>query len=285
MPTASIDGVEIFYETAGEGAPLIFLHEFAGDRRGLALQMRHFSRRYRCVSYNYRGYPPSSVPANREAYGPDVFVSDLAGLLDHLEFPQAHLFGFATGGGIALNFAIHHPDRVRSLALIGPGAGGDDPSGWYERAQRIADKLLTQGLEPFVTAMNAAPPRQHFRNKDPQGWQEFVAQMRELSPLGLANTMGNVLAKRKALFELGNEITSLKMPILVLAGDQDTPAFNSCVFVSRTAPFGALGILPSCGHMLPLEEPAQLNAMVQDFLTAVDSGRWGKWKASAVSAG
>ncbi|HIN92197.1 MAG TPA: alpha/beta hydrolase, partial [Alphaproteobacteria bacterium] len=64
MPYANSNGVKLYYEEAGTGTEIIFLHEFAGDHRSWEPQMRYFSTRYRCVCYNARGYPPSDIPAN-----------------------------------------------------------------------------------------------------------------------------------------------------------------------------------------------------------------------------
>ena len=60
------DGVELFYEETGEGLPVVFVHEFAGDWRSWEPQVRYFSRRYRCINFNARGFPPSGVPDDPE---------------------------------------------------------------------------------------------------------------------------------------------------------------------------------------------------------------------------
>src|SRR5437667_9571899 len=62
------DGVRLYYEETGSGAPIVFVHEFADDCRGFEPQLRYFSRRYRCIAYNPRGYPPSGVPDEPERY-------------------------------------------------------------------------------------------------------------------------------------------------------------------------------------------------------------------------
>ena len=67
MPTAKVNGVNLFYEEAGEGTPLVFVHEFAGEARSWHLQVRFFARRYRTIAYNARGYPPSDVPEDPKA--------------------------------------------------------------------------------------------------------------------------------------------------------------------------------------------------------------------------
>lgn len=273
MRYASVNGIELGYRECGSGFPLVFCHEYAGDLRSLERQIGYFSRRYRCIAFNYRGYPPSTVPDDIDAYGSDDLVADLAGLLDHLGITETHLVGVATGGGVALNFAIGRPEAVRGLAVVGPGAGSVGRPAWLAGAQALADAIRRDGMAALVDNMENAPQRQALRSKDPIAWETFIAQIREMSPVGCANMMANALMRRPPLFELESELKRLRMPVLVAVGDQDAPAFDACVFVSRTVVDGALAVLPNCGHMLPLEEPALLNTILGEFFAGVDARR------------
>src|SRR3954451_4904246 len=99
MPHATADdGVRLYYEEAGSGTPLIFVHEFAGDHRSWEPQIRHFSRRYRCVVYDARGYPPSDVPTDESQYGQVRAVEDLLAVLDAVGADRAHVVGNSMGG-------------------------------------------------------------------------------------------------------------------------------------------------------------------------------------------
>ena len=91
MPTFSSDGVDIYYEVAGEGYPLVLSHEFAGDITSWEPQVNYFSRRYQVITYCLRGYPPSGVPDDPEAYSQDIQVEDLYRLLQHLGIGHAHI--------------------------------------------------------------------------------------------------------------------------------------------------------------------------------------------------
>src|SRR6266545_4491413 len=98
MPRAALNGVELYYEETGEGPPLVFCHEFAGDYRAWDPQVRAFARLYRCITYCHRGFPPSSVPTDPAAYSQDQLIADLLGLLDNLHIDRCHLIGFSMGG-------------------------------------------------------------------------------------------------------------------------------------------------------------------------------------------
>ena len=282
MPKLPLNDDELYYEETGTGFPLIFCHEFAGDMRSWELQVRHFARRYRVVTFNYRGYPPSSVPKDAVAYTQDLIIEDLRQLMTSLGITRAHVAGLATGGNVALNFAVSHPAMVAGLIVAGAGAGTFDRERWLVGASKFADDIERSGAEGIVANVVNAPQRVIFKDKDPRGWSHFVEMMRTFSPIGCANLMRNVLMKRRPVTELKEEIQRLQMPILVMVGDQDFPAAEASRFIRDHAPFAGLSVLPMCGHTLNFEEPLLFNLLVSDFLAAVEAGRWGKWNAAAI---
>ena len=97
MPMAPVNGIKLYYEVTGSGYPLLFSHEFAGDYRSWEPQVRYFSRRYRVITYNHRGYPPSTVPKGASSYSQDLLVGDLHRLLTHLGGGAVHLGGCSMG--------------------------------------------------------------------------------------------------------------------------------------------------------------------------------------------
>src|SRR5579871_6231856 len=103
------DGVRLFYDETGAGRPAIFIHEFAGDYRSWEPQLRHFGRRYYCIAFNARGYPPSDVPEDPIAYSQLRAARDIKSILDHLKIERAHLIGLSMGGFAALEFGFHFP--------------------------------------------------------------------------------------------------------------------------------------------------------------------------------
>src|SRR5919199_217728 len=141
MPLARVNDVELFYEDTGEGFPVVFSHEFAGDARSWEPQVRALSRLYRCVTYNHRGFPPSSVPDDRDAYSQDRLVDDLRGLLDTLGIERAHLVGLSMGGNVVLNFALRFPERCRGVVVAGCGAGTVDRAEFEQNVRDIVEIL------------------------------------------------------------------------------------------------------------------------------------------------
>ena len=156
MPKALINGVNLYYEETGTGTPVVFVHEFAGDYRSWGPQVRYFSRRYRCITYNARGFPPSDVPESHTDYSQEHAVGDLLGLLDHLGLDQAHIVGFSMGGFCSLIFGLKHPQRALSRVVGGCGYGSDpDRSRDVRDVEEIAAKKVKTHRSPALVSRRA----------------------------------------------------------------------------------------------------------------------------------
>ena len=119
------DRFKLYYEETGSGTPVVFVHEFAGDYRSWEPQVRHFARRYRCITYNARGWPPSEVPSDVASYSQVRARDDITNLLDHLKIDKAHVVGLSMGGFATLHLGLSYPDRARSLLVSGVGYGAE----------------------------------------------------------------------------------------------------------------------------------------------------------------
>jgi pimeloyl-ACP methyl ester carboxylesterase len=275
MPFARNGPVALYYEVTGRGTPVVFVHEFSGDHRSWEPQVRYFSRRYFCVSYDARGYPPSDVPPDPAAYSQDLAVSDLLCLLDHLEVGRAHIVGLSMGGFTALHFGLRYPERARSLAIAGVGYGStaNHDRSWLDDVAGLA-QFYEEDLAGAAASHASAPGRVAFMVKDPRGWAEFAGQLAEHSSAGSARTMRGVQGGRPNLYDLRDELAGLSVPLLVITGDEDEPCLEPSIFLKRTVPTAGLAMLPRAGHTVNLEEPAAFNQLVQDLFSTVDAGRW-----------
>lgn len=273
MPYVNLHGVDIFYEEHGEGFPLILSHEFAGDYRSWEPQVRFFARRYRVITYNARGYPPSDVPTDASAYSQDQAVEDVKGLMDALGISIAHVGGLSMGGNVALNFGLTHPQMAKSLIVAGTGTGSTDPEGFKQNVSERADRMDAEGMAS-LDGYTQGPARVGFMRKDPNGWQEFADQFMEHSPIGSAHTFREVQGKRPPIFALEDRLKALTVPTLIMTGDEDDPCIEPSVFMKRCIPGAGLVVIPRAGHAINLEDPDLFNRSVLDFLTAVDGGTW-----------
>src|SRR5438093_10019467 len=147
MPFASANGASLYYEATGAGFPLVFVHEFGGDYRSWEPQVRYFSRRYLCVTYNARGYPPSDVPKEPSAYSQAIATDDLVSVLRHLRIPSAHIVGLSMGGFATLYLGLRHAMLARSLVVAGCGYGSmpAQRAKWQDDSEALARLFETEG--------------------------------------------------------------------------------------------------------------------------------------------
>ena len=276
MPMANVGGVRLHYIEAGEGVPLVFVHEFAGDAESWQPQIRFFSRRYRTIAFNARGYPPSDVPDDPAAYSQQQAADDIKGVLDHLHIDKAHVCGLSMGGYATLHFGLSYPERALSLVVAGAGYGSDDPEGHKRDSEVVIRRFETEGMEKTGEYYAHGPSRVQYLEKDPLGWKEFRDRLVAGSAKGHALTMRGVQMKRPTIYSLEARMTLLEVPTLIVTGDEDEPCLEPGIFMKRKIPTSGLVVLPKTGHAVNLEEPDAFNRLVLDFLTLVEQGKWGK---------
>lgn len=276
MPYVNSDGARLYYEESGKGTAIVFVHEFTGDCRSWHAQIRHFSRRYRCVAFNARGYPPSDVPKSWRHYSQAHAVEDIAAVLRHLKIARAHIVGCSMGSMATLHFGLKHPRNALSLTAIGAGAG-PAPG---KRAQFLRDneamarRFETQPLARVAPLYQALPNRVQLQNKDPVAFREFWARFAEHSGTGMAGTLRGLQARRPSIYTLERRLRALKVPVHMVAGDEDEGALGASLFVKRVCPAARLSIAAATGHLVNVEEPALFNRIAEEFLALVDAGRW-----------
>jgi pimeloyl-ACP methyl ester carboxylesterase len=274
MPLARVNGIELFYEDRGSGFPMILSHEFAGSWESWKDQIRFFSRRYRVIAYNDRGYPPSTVPDDPAAYSEEQSVEDLRGLMDALSLDVAHIGGLSMGGAITLKFGIAHPERCRSLTIAGAGSGTTNKEQFLGEQNATASVFEQRGTESVAEFYAHGPARVQFRAKDPLGFDEFYALFAAHSAPGSSRTMRGVQMRRRTIYEVEQEMRRCEVPALILTGDEDELCLEPALFMKRCLPNAGLAILPKSGHPINIEEPAVYNQLVLDFLTRVEQGAW-----------
>ena len=286
MPALTTDdGVRLAFEETGSGTPVVFVHEFAGDLRSWEPQVRHLSRRYRCITWNARGFPPSDVPDDTGAYSQDRARDDVLAVLDALDIERAHVVGLSMGGFATLHFGLAHPGRARSLVVAGVGYGAepDQRERFRSEADITARVLRTEGMAAWAAAYSLGPTRVQLQNKDPRGWREFADMLAEHSAAGSAHTQQGVQKERPSVFDLAEGMKALTVPTLIVTGDEDWPCLVPSVFMKRAIPSAGLLVVPNTGHTVNLEEPAAFNAALADFFAQVDAGRWPARDPRAVS--
>jgi pimeloyl-ACP methyl ester carboxylesterase len=269
------DGVRLHYEETGSGTPIVFVHEFAGDQRSWEPQVRHFARRYRCITYNARGYPPSEVPEDLERYSQQRARDDILSVLDALQLERAHIVGLSMGAFATLHFGMAHGRRALSLTVAGGGYGAHPAqyAKFQADSRANAEFIRREGMARFAATYGHGPTRVQLQNKDPRGFAEYLEQLAGHSALGSANTMAGYQGRRPSLYNLVEEMKRISAPTLIMAGDEEEPCLEACLLMKRCIATAGLAVLPWSGHAINLEEPALFNRLLEDFLHQVEGGR------------
>lgn len=281
MPTINTDdGVKLYYEEAGSGTAMIFVHEFAGDWRSWEPQMRFFSRRYRCITYSARGYLPSDIPEDWSRYSQERVRDDIGAVLDGLGIDQAHVVGLSMGAFASLHFGMVHglqgpASRALSLTLAGIGSGAHPAhyASFQASARENAEVIRSKGMAHFAATYGHGAARLQFRAKDPRGFAEYERQLAEHAAMGSANTMLGYQGRRPCLYDLTEAIAAINVPTFIMSGDEDEPCLEPSLMLKRTITTSHLAILPGAGHGINLEEPALFNQLLAEFLAQVEQGR------------
>jgi pimeloyl-ACP methyl ester carboxylesterase len=270
------DGVKLYVEEAGEGTPILFIHEFGGNHASWEPQLRYFSRHHCCITYAARGYPPSDVPESVDSYSQAIAADDAIAVLDALRIDKAHIVGLSMGGFCTVHFGLRTPQRALSLTVAGAGYGCEKEYEKYFRgvSLEVADNFEKQGAKEFSTIYALGASRVQFQNKDPRGWQEFADRLATHSDRGAANTMRGVQARRPSFYDLEDGLKQMHVPTLVVVGDEDDHCLQPGIFLKKTIPACGLSVFPKTGHTLNLEEPAAFNALLAEFFAQVEAGRW-----------
>jgi proline iminopeptidase len=277
MPYATTtDNVRLYYEEAGSGTPVLFSHEFAGDYRNWELQMRYFSRRHRCITYSARGYKPSDVPGDVNAYSYKHWVSDAVAVLDHLNIDKAHFVGLSMGGYTAVMMGLLQPQRLLSLTAAGAGSGSEraHTEEFRKSCRALAETFEKEGSVEVARTYGLGPGRIPFLVKDPRGFAEFNQMFSEHDARGSALTMRGFQAARPSLYDFESDIRRINVPALIVVGDEDEPCLEPSLLLKQWIPTSGLVVVPKTGHVVNQEEPALFNAVVGDFIARVEANRW-----------
>jgi pimeloyl-ACP methyl ester carboxylesterase len=276
MPYVASNGVRLYYEEAGKGTPIVFVHEFSGDLRSWEAQIQHFSRRYRCIAFNARGYAPSDVPTSPSKYSQRIAVDDIAAVMRETGVKKAHVMGCSMGAQATLQFGLTYPRMAITLTAIGAGTGSNAKSRpqFLRDNEATARRFETEGVAAVLKRVKLAPNRVQLGLKNPRGFDDFCRRFLEHSGAAKAAMVRGLQAKRPSLFSLERQFRALKVPTHIVCGDEDDGALDAAVFIKRTCAAARLTVAPASGHVVNMEEPELLNRLTDEFYALVESGRW-----------
>ncbi|MEK6256264.1 MAG: alpha/beta hydrolase [Chloroflexota bacterium] len=259
---AHVNGAQLYYETAGEGHPLVLLHAGIADSGMWDGHFERYSEHYRVIRYDLRGFGQSKIPS-----GSYSGYQDLASLLDHLEIEKAHVLGISNGGRVAIDFAIAFPKRVDKLVLSAPSVGGYPPSDIIRQFWQDEDEALQRGDLEAATEINLRlwvdGPKRSPDEVDAKVRQKVYQMQMQAFQIDEPEDAEEVGLSPEAIGRL-DEITA---ETLVLVGDLD---LEEKIELAKKAVQeinnSQLKVISGAAHMLNMEKPGKFDRAVLAFL-------------------
>ena len=268
MPTFQSDDVTIYYEIHGEGFPLVLTYGLGGSTKYWGPNIDGLASRYQLILWDHRGHGKSDKPANQDAYGLQTFATDLKNLLDHLEIEKAHIGGQSLGAGSAVRLCLNHSDMAASLLLIASASasGLPQPPAMLEMRHRTIKLALEHGME--AVADEAHRSNLNMISYTKQGWeqQEIVRQMYlDCDANGYAHSVWSLISADP----IADRLNEIKVPTLIMAGTGD-PVMKAVEATVERIPHGKFVTIPDASHFSNLDNPAEFNRHILEFLKEVD---------------
>lgn len=236
---------------AGNGELVLFLHGIRGNRRNWAGQVEFFSQRFKAAAWDARGYGDSD-----DYDGPlqfEYFTGDVMRVAEHFKAAKLHLIGLSMGGRIARNVALRAPERVQSLVLISTNPG--------------FDAMSPESVKRFITERRNATPQTLRRllgsKPNHAAYQELLDSVSRIHEVSYQKTLEASVAQDRAA-----PIEQIRVPTLVIAGDEDTVYPPELAReMAKRIPGAELVMFERTGHLANLEQPDRFNKAVLDFLS------------------
>jgi 3-oxoadipate enol-lactonase len=265
------DTVTLSYSEAGQGTPVVLLHGFPLGGTIWHEQQQGLSDRYRVITPDLRGHGKSPAPSG--VYEMDLLARDVLALVDALHIQKAVIMGHSMGGYVALAAWKLAPERFLALGLVASQASADTDEGRQGR-YKLAEKVAAEGSKVVAEAMlpKLFAPQPTLSQGKGQGeaMAPIMEQVRQLilntQPSGIIGALTGMAVR----LDFGPQLPNLKIPVLLLTGDQDQiiPP-DKAKAMAATIPMATLTIIENAGHMPMLEQPEATTTGIRNFLRAV----------------
>jgi 3-oxoadipate enol-lactonase len=259
MPTARINGVDLYYEIHGAGPTVVLSHGVGSNHLHWWQQVSVWSKHFQVVTFDHRGFGFSTD----DGRGPPAYVDDLIGLLDHLEIRRTALVGQSMGGFTVAGVASRQPKRVSALVLSSSSAGLVAPR---PLSQAVREKFST--ATDYMSLAHVLLHQDSFPARKPQLCFLFeqMAQLNRNMNVALLPLLGPIRHNP-------DPIKAASIPVFLIGGEEDVGAHAAMREIADLFENARLEIVPDTGHLVFFEHAAPYNRLIEDFLTEKLLGR------------
>lgn len=265
-----VNGIEFHVEVDGDGPPLLLLHGFTGSVRAWDEVRPALAASSQVIAIDLIGHGSSAAPREPRRYRLDWSTRDLAALLDALRLDRVHVLGYSMGGRAALHFAVHTPERVRSLIVESASPGLEEAAERRTRAgvdDALADRILDSGVPDFVKEWERQPLLQPAPHVSAAVRDNQHVQRLRNSSLGLANSLRGMGTGQQT--PLWSRLPALKQPVLLIVGERDQRYRQIAERMQSLLPCANLGVVAEAGHTVHLDQPARFVHLVEVALNSI----------------
>ena len=258
---AEVNGTKLYYELAGAGECIVFIHGNFGDCRHWDNQFELFAKKYKVLRYDVRGYGKSAMPVKGEKYGPH---DDLKALLDYLKIEKAHVVGFSMGSGIAIDFAVEYPEIANSLTAVGPTLHGN----WSPVAKDFIRELRTvSSIVKEKGVQGAAEEFVEFNSLNSHKMSPGVKK--RIVENAYDYTFWHFLnpEKIKIAPDAVNLLDNIRFPTLIITSEFDIEYCREVAyFLNEKIPQSLILDIDDATHYMFMDKPKEFNSSLSKFL-------------------
>lgn len=251
MSTINSNGVRIYYETHGEGPPVLLTHGYGAMGKMWDDQIAPISANHKLITWDFRGHGRTDSPDDQAEYTEAKSVGDMKQILDAVGAKKAVIGGLSLGGYLSLAFHHAHPERVRALVLCDTGPGFKDAASrqkWNDRSEVTAQTFEKEGLA-------ALDKREHTNSRQ------------HTSAVGLIRSARGMFRQHDS--RIIESLGKIDVPTLVVIGENDAPLMAGCQYMARKIPGAKLVVVPRSGHYPNIDEPKIFNDALGEFLAGL----------------
>ncbi len=258
MSKATVNNIELYYETAGSGESVLFFHGLGSSARDWEMQIPAFTKQFKTIAFDLRGHGQSQKP--KGPYSMSLFAKDTAELIKSLGVGSVHVVGISLGGMIAFQLAVDHPELVKSMVIVNSGP-------------ELVVRTLKERWQVFMRfaivrvmgmrKMGEVLSKRLFPKDGQENLRQiFVGRWAENDVRAYMDTMRAIVG-----WSVADKIQNIKIPVLVVAADNDyTPVSAKEAYIPKLGN-AELVVIEDSRHAVPVEKPDEFNRVVLRFLS------------------